>query len=579
MFFIHKTDLIKDVLNKNMIVVDENLNVNECVELMLMHNLKEVFVVCENKKLRGIFTLSDVSEMKKNKADENIKVKECMKRNLITVKLDMQLSKCKDLMAENEIGRLPVVEGDSIVGVIREEEIRDYFYSGMVEVGKKLDHIINNIQEAVCVINEDARVIIWNRNAEMLYNVKSTEILGKKLSLFFPSAKLLEVLNTKKPYDNAYHSPRKDTEVIVSAYPIFIDGQLVGAVSIDKDISKIKKLADELEKANRKLELLQSEVKKYSDENFGNIIGSSENLIKKIDIARQVSKTNASIMILGESGTGKEVFSRAIHNHSSRDGLFVPVNCSAIPSELFESEFFGYESGAFTGANKKGKIGIFELANNGTVFLDEIADLPLHMQAKLLRVLQEGEIRRVGGEKSIKTDFRIISATNKNLNELIYKEKFREDLYYRLNVVEINLPSLRERKNDIVLMIHEFLKEMCRKNNKAIPIINNDVIEILVEYEWKGNVRELKNTIEHLVVLYNGNAITKDIIPSHILKKYEENIKNVEENFDLVKNLACSEVKLIKRALEVSCGNKAKTAKLLNIPRSTLYYKMDVYKM
>ena len=224
-------------------------------------------------------------------------------------------------------------------------------------------------------------------------------------------------------------------------------------------------------------------------------------------------------------------------------------------------------------------MGIFELAKEGTVFLDEIADLPISMQAKLLRVLQERELRRVGGEKTIKIDTRIISATNKDLLQLIKEDKFREDLYYRLNVVEIDLPPLRERKEDIVVLIHKFIKEIGEQNNKEDLDISKEALNILQRYEWKGNIRELKNTIENLVVLSRGNIIEKEDIPTYILESNIEN--NLDEDYplDLNKAITQLEVNTIKKALDISNGNKSKAAKILNIPRTTLYYKLEQYQI
>ncbi|MGO1370215.1 MAG: sigma 54-interacting transcriptional regulator, partial [Senegalia sp. (in: firmicutes)] len=269
------------------------------------------------------------------------------------------------------------------------------------------------------------------------------------------------------------------------------------------------------------------------------------------------------------------------HDYSGVSGLFIPVNCSAIPNELFESEFFGYDEGAFTGASKKGKMGFFELANNGTLFLDEIGELPLFMQAKLLRVLQDNKFSRVGGEKLINTNVRIISATNKSLVDMVDKGNFREDLFYRLNVIEIELPPLRERKNDVVLLIHYFLKELAEKNNKKIPKISSNVLEILKKYNWKGNIRELKNTVEYLLVLSANDVIYENMLPHHILDEvgdYKKNIKDdIIKSFDLNKSIEELEKKLINEALNESQGNKAKASKLLKIPRSTLHYKINNY--
>jgi len=299
-------------------------------------------------------------------------------------------------------------------------------------------------------------------------------------------------------------------------------------------------------------------------------------------MSKQIAQTNAAVLITGESGTGKEVFARAIHEYSGAEGYFVPVNSSAIPTELFESEFFGYEEGAFTGAKKGGKIGLFELASNGTIFLDEIGDLPLSMQAKLLRVLQEKRIQRVGGEKLIDINARIISATNRDLEKMVEEGKFREDLYYRLNVINIDIPPLRKRKEDIVLLFRHFLEDVCNENDMEVPKVDNKVIDILTRYDWEGNARELKNVVEHMTFLNRNNTITVDLIPSNIKEKLLEGnmMRDRSTNFlDLNKSLEELEISLIKKALEVTDGNKSKAATLLNIPRTTLHSKLNNYNI
>ncbi|MGM0410921.1 MAG: sigma 54-interacting transcriptional regulator, partial [Bacillota bacterium] len=310
---------------------------------------------------------------------------------------------------------------------------------------------------------------------------------------------------------------------------------------------------------------------------FDIIIGQSEIIKNKINKAAQVARTNSSIVISGKTGTGKEIFARTIHCYSKRKGDFIPVNCSAIPESLFESEMFGYVEGAFTGASNKGRLGKFQRAHKGTLFLDEIEALPLTMQPKLLRVLQDKEIVPVGSDKKVKVDVRIIAATNENLRELVEEGKFREDLYYRLNVVEINLPELRQRKSDIPLFIRYFIEQFCKENNiYNQPKIESEVLKILMNYNWKGNVRELKNTVEHLVLFSKNGIITKENIPEYILSQ-----QNIEENlgFDLNKNLESKEISLIKKALDKTDGNKKLAAELLNIPRSTLYYKLKNHNL
>ncbi|RKD33796.1 sigma-54 dependent transcriptional regulator PrdR [Thermohalobacter berrensis] len=569
--------LVKDVMSKNFIVLKESDTLSLAIEKLLKFNMREVFVKDKDKKIKGIVTLADISKIKNSDLSEKLILKEFMTNKIITINKNNTLLQSRNIMLKNKIGRLPVIENGKLIGVIRRNEIIDYFYMEMEEFGKRVGHVVNNINEAICVTDKNGKVILWNKKAEKLYGLSSKEIIGKKIESFFPNAAVLKVLKSRKPIKNLYHTPKENYHVVVSALPIYINNEFAGVVTTDRDITEIKKLSYKLEKVTSKVRFLEDEIRKYSSNTFGQIIGKSAKLLKKIEIAMQVAKTEASVLITGESGTGKELFARAIHDHSGRKGLFVPVNCSAIPSELFESEFFGYEKGAFTGADKNGKTGILELANNGTIFLDEIGDMPLHMQAKLLRVLQEKKVRRVGGNKYIPINVRIISATNKDLNKLVEEEQFREDLYYRLNVVEIDLPPLRERNEDIILLIHYFIKEISKKHNKPIPQIDKEAIEILQTYKWKGNIRELKNVIEYLMVIDSEKIITKDMIPKYILEDID--MKEVKDNYplDLNKAICKLEIDTIKKALSIANGNKKKAAEILNIPRSTLYYKMKTY--
>lgn len=577
MFLAPKIIPVCDVMSKKYITINEIERVETAIDRMLIDRFDDIYVVNEAFKLIGVFTLSDVSQIIKNNLGMDRPVSDFMQDEIVTIGELSTLVDARNMMIRYKIGRLPVVVKDEMVGVIRNSEIRDSFYMRMEEVGHKLNHIINNIHEAVCVVDDEGLVVVWNYNAERLYGVNADDIIGKALKDFFPNAILLKVLGEKVTIDNVYHSPRANSNVAISAHPIYIDGRFVGAVSTDRDITEVEKLSKALQSERDKVEFLEEEMKRISNDGFGKIIGKSPELQKSINIARQVAQTSASVLIFGESGTGKEVFSRAIHTQSKRTGLFVPVNCSAIPAELFESEFFGYEAGAFTGANRKGKAGIFELADKGTVFLDEIADLPLSMQAKLLRVLQENEIRRVGGETIKKIDVRIISATNKDLKKMVEEETFREDLYFRLNVIELTLPPLRERGSDIDLFIHKLLEEIAEQNNKRPPTIEIEALNLLRRYKWKGNVRELKNTIEQLVVLCNDGMIHETLIPQYIRDAGEVTPTNLAEDVDLQTAVKHMEMSTIKRALEKARGNKAGAAKLLGIKRTTLYYKMDQY--
>ncbi|MFA6169845.1 MAG: sigma-54 dependent transcriptional regulator [Candidatus Margulisiibacteriota bacterium] len=304
------------------------------------------------------------------------------------------------------------------------------------------------------------------------------------------------------------------------------------------------------------------------DHQFEKIVGSSEKIKEIFGVIEDVAQSNATIIITGESGTGKELVARAIHNRSPRkDKLFVAVNCAAIPENLLESELFGHEAGSFTGAAER-QLGKFEIANGGTIFLDEIGSLPLAMQAKLLRAIQEKEIERVGGQKPIPVDVRLISATNSDLREEIKNRKFREDLYYRLNVIPIHLPPLREREEDIPLLANHFLAKYNREFGKKIRGIKKEVFPFLINYDWPGNVRELENLIERLVVLTKEGYIEAKKLPHEI--KGEEGCETGYNETTLSRAVKKFEIDFIKQALEKTGGKKGQAAKILGIHRNTL---------
>ncbi|MDD7417143.1 MAG: sigma-54 dependent transcriptional regulator [Treponemataceae bacterium] len=325
----------------------------------------------------------------------------------------------------------------------------------------------------------------------------------------------------------------------------------------------------------RELSLQHRQLKEelHSSKAFESIIGKSSEMQKVFDMIRRVADSKASVLITGESGVGKELIAHAIHNLSSRkDKPMINVHCAALSKDLLESELFGHEKGAFTGAITR-KRGRFELANTGTIFLDEIGEIDQNTQIKLLRVLQERQFERVGGEETVTVDVRVVSATNRDLQKEIEKGTFREDLFYRLNVVHIHIPPLRERKEDIPLLIAHFLKESCEENNKKIEGLDNKVRSILYNYDWPGNIRQLKNCIESCVVMAQSNVITLDDLPPGI---------NPTGDADSIKipfgiPLAEAEKILIEQNLAFNSGNKSKTADVLQIGRKTLHRKIEEY--
>lgn len=329
--------------------------------------------------------------------------------------------------------------------------------------------------------------------------------------------------------------------------------------------------------------------KKYS---FENIIGQSEEIKNVINQCKSIANQNSNILLTGESGTGKEFFARAIHNCSSRKNYpFIPVNCGSIPKDLIESELFGYESGAFTGANKQGHIGKFELANGGTIFLDEIGEMPLNMQVSLLRVLQDKCITKIGGKKCNRVDVRIIAATNKNLKNAIKENKFRRDLYYRLNTFNIEIPPLKNRIGDIPIFLDYLLKEKSMELNKPIPKMSDILFQKVISYCWPGNIRELENFVENFVALdgistYDINfdechCMTHDNLGNKLVISTENSVINSDkEKMDIqVSTLIDLERKEIEKALKVFEGNVTKSAQALGISRNALYQKMKKYEI
>ena len=336
----------------------------------------------------------------------------------------------------------------------------------------------------------------------------------------------------------------------------------------------------ELRNLKRENKSLKKELKtRYG---FENIVGNSKAMQEVFGLVEKVADTDSTVLITGESGTGKELIAHAIHYASDRkDGPFIPVNCAAIPEELLESELFGHEKGAFTHAIKT-RIGRFELANKGTIFLDEIGEMSPSLQVKLLRVLQERKFERVGGVKTISVDIRVVSATNQDLEIAVKEGRFREDLFYRLNVIPIHVPPLRERRSDIPLLAKHFLKKYCSGKKRCVEGITDEALDILTRYDWPGNVRELENIMERMVILANGKMITKDDLPFQIVEKtvgasgraISGDLEFPEDGLSLSQAVSELEKRLILMALERTDGVKNRAAKLLKMNRTTLIEKM-----
>ncbi|WP_440116978.1 sigma 54-interacting transcriptional regulator [Paenibacillus sp. QZ-Y1] len=391
---------------------------------------------------------------------------------------------------------------------------------------------------ALTLINEDAKVAYWTTGAEHVFSISKKEIIGQPAADFFPPDRLqsLKTLYTGESVYRKQHQPRPDMFALINARPVQLDGHIVGAVAAEVDITTEIRLHQELLHMTSKVQHLEKAVARLrpNSDPFVKIKGSSPIIKQCLETIRKISTTSATVLILGESGTGKELFAKAIHDlREPQTAPFIAINCGAIPASLFESELFGYERGAFSGADPKGKKGKIELAEGGTLFLDEIGEMPLELQVKLLRVLQEKSYFPVGGTRMKQANFRIIAATNQNLLDMIARNQFREDLYYRLNVINLVIPPLRMRKEDIYELTQTFLQEFSLLYNRHIELLPPEVFKLLFHYNWPGNVRELRNVIERLTILTTEGEVKSEYLPDTLTSAIEQEAYLSDEQIQL----------------------------------------------
>lgn len=446
-----------------------------------------------------------------------------------------------------------------------------------------LNTLLDTSSDAIAIINANKEVKFWNAHAEQIYGISKETIVGKNIETFFrkQDLMLLDILNSRESISNLYHQPRPGKHVLINSSPIFNKyGALIGAISIEDDVTNTVKLNEKLSSTTTELQKVKQQINLQNQSGpFSDIKGNSTPIQKAKDLSIKVARTDATVLIQGESGVGKELFSQGIHEGSLRSNKpFIPINCGAIPESLFESELFGYAKGAFTGADKEGKKGKIELADGGTLFLDEIGSLPLDMQVKLLRVLQEKEVYPIGSNKSKKTDVRIVAATNSDLKAMVEAGEFRDDLYYRLNVVAIEVPPLRDRIDDIPILVEIFMQEFSLKYQRQVPRILKDTLHMFQNYEWPGNIRELRNIVER-VILFNEKAI---LHPQDISELFPTSNKEMPRKRDLgllEQDKAAMEKNRIIKTLQETYGNKSAAAKLLGISRVSLYKKIKKYNI
>lgn len=469
-------------------------------------------------------------------------------------------------LLENQVNLIEFL--DRMAGLIISKLLEKEASDKLQVVKNQLISIMDSIDEGIIAIDENGYIVYTNSVINQTFSLSSAELKEKRIYEVLPQSYIEKLVKENIQFSNietAININGNEFNALVSGKTVQLGEKSAGSILTFKKMADVYKVINEISLSNLST-------------SFDDIIGSSVEIRQVKEKAKKVASSNSTILILGESGTGKELFARAIHDSSNRRNRpFIAFNCAAIPETLIESELFGYEEGAFTGAVRGGKTGKFQLAQGGTIFLDEIGDMPIHLQTKLLRVLQEKAIEKIGGQKSISIDARVVAATNKELEKMVENGEFREDLYYRLNVIPINIPPLRERTGDIKIMLEYFLKQYNNKLGKNIKGFSANVESILLNNKWKGNVRELENVVEYSVNMETTSYITINSIP--------QKIKNTEGNKSSSMNIISiqeMEKKLIQEALILygdGVTGKNMAADALKISMATLYRKIKEYKL
>ena len=563
-------DLILNSTHDGMIVVDKEGHVllfNKSAERMTGYKREEVV----NKYILEVIPTSKLLRIIRTKQ--------------IEINQELTLDNGKKIISTripilNEVGEVQgafAVFKDITEIVNLAEEVTD-----LKEIQTLLEAIIHSSEEAISVVDEQGRGLVINPAYTKLTGLSEEDIIGKPATTDIVEGESMhmKVLRTRRAVRGIHMKiGQKKRDVIVNVAPVIVDGILKGSVGVIRDVSEIQKLTNELNRARQIIRTLEA---KYS---FDDIVGTSEEIVAAIEQAKLGANTPATVLLRGESGTGKELFAHAIHNGSNRKyNKFVRVNCAAISESLLESELFGYEEGAFSGARRGGKRGFFEEANNGSIFLDEIGELSANTQAKLLRVLQEKEIVRVGGTKPIPINVRVIAATHVNLEKAILDGDFREDLYYRLNKIPIHIPSLGQRKEDISEIADRLIQKINQDYGRNVEGLTESAVKYLQSYDWPGNVRELENILGRAIIFMNYNEMYIDVHhlpPLHHEDQHElmgSNLLPEIEERPLEDLVAEFEGNIIHEYLSRFNGNKTKTAQALGISVRNLYYKLEKYE-
>lgn len=565
--------------------IKEDTTLAEALNIMKEEKYSLLPVVDDDRKLMGVFTRSRLFQMVKQEKTLSTPIKHFFKRDVYSLKEDTPFKELEEIVRNSSVGTGVVVDAENrVLGLFTKAEM----VMGLLDVTRTLNlkqslqTAMDHAYDGILLADETQTIQMVSPSLLELFNMDYQDVLHKKTNQVFPHFQISKIYESEEADISDFHEIN-GIKYIIHRIPVIQEGRVVGAIVkiMYRQLNEVNELFKRLQKAENKASFYHTELKKSENARFtwDHIITEHPVMEKIKKSAAKAAKGRSTILIRGESGTGKELFAHAAHNSSARkDGKFVVVNCAAIPEDLLESEFFGYEDGAFTGAKSRGKIGKFDLANGGSLFLDEIGDMSLNLQAKLLRVLQEREFYRVGGTKRIQVDVRIIAATNRNLEEMVKEGTFREDLYYRLNVISLFIPPLRERMRDIQILSEKIMSELNRVIGTSITGFEQRAKQILMSYHWPGNVRELRNVMERAMTFAEHGKIKVEDLPDYMLGNAhvlvdETAVTHEESMVESAERLA------IETALTKTKGNKAKAAKMLGISRSSLYDKLRKYQL
>ena len=554
-------------IDSSFIVINQNMSIAEVKVLLQQHH----FVVLENN-FSFVLATDDLNIVKD--VDDAQVINEwleqvnfttspvCLVEELRTLKL----TSSRPVIIKNETG--------SIEGIVSVHSLVHYLQEETKTLTLYFTTLVETVKDAVTAVDQEGRVICWNEAAEQFYGIRKDMIIGRKTSDFFAheSIMLQRILDEGRSVRQVYHQPTADSHVLISASPIINNGVVIGGVATEQDIARIVYLNEELN--------AQAPVKLEHEKSFDAIIGSGPVFKRIIELARKLTSVPTPVLLTGEAGSGKELLAQAIHNGArtiEQPAPFYTIHCGALPGSLLEHELFGYQ-GILVNQIEDTKQGKLELASGGTLVLKEIDKMPIYVQLKLLQYIKTSAFQRIGGNEEIFAHTRIMATSSSSLQSLMEEGLFLEELYYKLKAMEIDIPPLRERMEDIPELVQSFIREFSMQYNKLIPKLDKEVMVALMNYDWPGNIRELRNIIERVVVLGDGVSITLDQLPQGLITEVDYHHPDNEVVVSLKTRLTNDEEHaLIDEALRKVYGNKSAAAKLLGISRGTLYNKMKEY--